>query len=81
MRRNDFDITDCAILPSGDLLLLERRFTWITGVALRIRRIPLAALMPGALVDGPALFDADLGYQIDNMEGLGVHAPPMATPY
>ena len=27
----------------------------------------------GALVDGPELFLADLGYQIDNMEGIGVH--------
>ena len=41
--------------------------------AIRIRRIPLAGVQPGALVDGPALFEADMGYQIDNMEGLAVH--------
>ena len=40
---------------------------------MRIRRMPLAAIKPGALVDGPALIDADMGYQIDNMEGLSVH--------
>ena len=28
---------------------------------------------PGAVVDGPTIFDADLGYEIDNMEGLDVH--------
>ena len=25
------------------------------------------------MVDGPVLFEADLGYEIDNMEGLSVH--------
>ena len=25
------------------------------------------------MVDGPVLFDVDLGYEIDNMEGLSVH--------
>jgi len=25
------------------------------------------------VVDGPILFDVDLGYEIDNMEGLSVH--------
>ena len=25
------------------------------------------------VVDGPVLFEADLGYEIDNMEGLSVH--------
>ncbi len=32
-----------------------------------------ATIKPGALVDGPILFEADLGYEIDNMEGLSVH--------
>jgi len=30
-------------------------------------------IAPGALVDGPQLIFADMGYQIDNMEGLSVH--------
>ena len=72
-RRDDFDISDCALLPSGDLLILERRFSWWSGIAMRIRRIPLAAIAPGALVDGRELVFADMGYQIDNMEGLSVH--------
>lgn len=72
-RSDDFDISDCALLPSGDLLVLERRFTWISGVAIRVRRIALATVKPAALVDGPVLMFADMGYQIDNMEGLAVH--------
>ena len=73
-RRDDFDISDCTVLPSGDVLLLERRFSLFRGgIAMRLRRIALADIKPGALVDGPILLYADMGYQIDNMEGLSTH--------
>ena len=72
-RSEDFDVSDCALLSGGDLLLLERRYSLLRGVAMRMRRIPLASVKPGALVDGPVLVYADMGYEIDNMEGLSVH--------
>jgi hypothetical protein len=72
-RRDDFDISDAALLPSGDVLLLERRFTWWTGIAMRLRRIAISAIAPGELVDGSDVLFADFSYQIDNMEGLSVH--------
>jgi hypothetical protein len=72
-RSEGFDVSDCAILAGSDLLLLERRVGPLISAAIRIRKIPLAAITDGALVDGQPLFEADLGYQIDNMEGLGVH--------
>ena len=72
-RSDDFDITDCATTPRGDLLILERRFSWAIGVAMRIRRVALSQVRPGALLDGPALIFADMSFQIDNMEGLAVH--------
>ncbi|MGH6726940.1 MAG: esterase-like activity of phytase family protein [Pseudolabrys sp.] len=70
---DDFDVSDCTILPPADLLLLERSFSYTRGIAFRIRRIPLARIQPGALVDGTPLIEADLAYQIDNMEGIAVH--------
>jgi hypothetical protein len=72
-RIGDFDVSDCAITPDGELLILERSFSRAAGVGMRIRRVPLASVKPGALLDGPALFTADMNYQIDNMEGLSVH--------
>jgi hypothetical protein len=75
-RTRDFDISDAVLLPSGDLLILERKFSWLAGVGIRIRRIPLAQLAPGAVVDGPSIFDADLGQEIDNMEGIDAHVTP-----
>jgi hypothetical protein len=73
-RSDDFDISDCTVLPDGALLLLERRFSLLRGgIAMRLRRLELADIKPGALVDGPVLFFADMGYQIDNMEGIATH--------
>jgi hypothetical protein len=72
-RSGDFDVTDCTILPPGDLLLLERHYSQARGVAMRIRRLPLATIKAGALVDGQPLIEADLAYQIDNMEGIALH--------
>jgi hypothetical protein len=73
-RHDDFDVSDCVVLPPGDLLLLERRFALLHGgLSMRIRRIPLASLKPGTVIDGTNLIEADLGYEIDNMEGIGVH--------
>jgi len=75
-RTDNFDISDAVLLPSGDLLLLERKFSLLGGIGIRIRRIPLASIAPGAVIDGPAIFNADLGNEIDNMEGIDAHVTP-----
>jgi hypothetical protein len=72
-RKDDFDITDVGFLPGGDMLILERRFAAFTGIAFRIRRIPLASVKPGALLDGETLIQADMSHHIDNMEALMIH--------
>ncbi|MET3583129.1 hypothetical protein ABID19_006191 [Mesorhizobium robiniae] len=71
-RNGDFDITDGAFLPDGDLLLLERSFSMAGGVKMRLRRIYGESVEKGAVADGPVLMEADMAYQIDNMEGLDV---------
>lgn len=73
VRHDGYDITDLAFLPSGDMLLLERWYRPWRGVGMRIRRIAGRDLKAGALLDGPYLIEADLGFEIDNMEGLSVH--------
>ena len=72
-RIKQFDISDAALLPGGDLLVLERSVSWPDGLVVQIRLINIGDVKPGAVVDGPVLFDADLRFQIDNMEGLAVH--------
>jgi hypothetical protein len=72
-RIGDFDVSDCALDGGGRLFLLERSYSIMKGVGMRIRQLSLADVKPGALLDGPVLIQADLGFQIDNMEGIGVH--------
>ena len=79
-RIGEFDITDGDFLPGGDMILLERRFNMSDGVAMRLRRIHGADIEKGATVDGEILLEADLLYQIDNMEGLSVTIDPDGTP-
>lgn len=71
-----FEVTDAAGLADGSLLVLERRFRWTEGVKMRLRRFPAAAVRPGAVMAGETLLEADLGFEIDNMEGLAVHTSP-----
>jgi hypothetical protein len=71
-RHGDFDITDGAFLPDGDFLLLERSFSYEEGVKMRLRHISGDAIVKGAVADGPVLFEADMSYQIDNMEAMDV---------
>ncbi len=71
---SSFSVTDGAFLPGGDLLLLERRFNLAEGIGMRIRRISVDAIKPGAVVEGEVLLEADLSNQIDNMEGIDVIA-------
>src|SRR6201999_3613986 len=75
-RTDNFDISDAVLLPSGDLLILERKFSWLTGIGIRIRRIPLASIAPGAVVAGPAIFNAVHGEQVDNMEVIDAFTTP-----
>jgi hypothetical protein len=72
-RSGGFDVTDLAFLPSGEMLLLERRVSFLRGFGVRIRRIGPDAIYPDASIEGPIIFEADSGHQIDNMEGLAVH--------
>jgi hypothetical protein len=75
-RTEDFDVSDAVLLPAGDLLILERKFSWLAGLFIRIRRIPLKSIAPGAVIDGPSIFEADLADEVDNMEGIDVHLTP-----
>lgn len=53
-------------------MLLEHSFSIARGVKMRPRRIFGESVEKGAVADGPVLMEAEMGYQIDNMEGLDV---------
>lgn len=62
--------TDCAFLPNGDLLVLERSFAFLT-FTVQIRRIAAADVRAGATMEGDILL-RHAGGEVDNFEGLGV---------
>jgi hypothetical protein len=72
-RSKGFDVTDLVFLPHGDMLILERHYSLLRGVAMRLRRIALDDIRPQSTLEGEVIFEADNRYNIDNMEGLSVH--------
>lgn len=74
-RLNRYAITGAAMLPDGDLVIVERFFTWDEGIFMRLRWLPANDIANGA-VEGSMLLDADGGTIIDNMEGIAVTDHP-----
>jgi hypothetical protein len=68
------DPSDCAFLPNGDLLVLERGVSLIS-FAVRLVRIRAENVKPGSNMTGDVLFSG-VGGDLDNMEGLAVHQLP-----
>lgn len=69
---DDFAVTDAAFLPSGDLLVLQRRLSWNGAFAMRIVRVAATDLAPGRRVSGDLVYESSGGDEIDNMEGIAV---------
>jgi|FEC22Drversion2_1045045.scaffolds.fasta_scaffold00443_17 hypothetical protein len=73
IRDGDFNVTDAVALANGDVIVLERRFNVLTGVAMRVRRISAAELAREEPISGVVLLAAGMAYAVDNMEGIAVH--------
>lgn len=67
-----FSPTDLGLLPGGDILVLERRFSPLAGVGMGLRRIAAASLNSGDTLDGPQIVHLGTPYNVDNMEGLSI---------
>ncbi len=73
----DFKPTGLTQIPpdmagAGDVLALERRFTFTAGAGARIVRLRKADLRPGAQLDGELLAEIDPPLTLDNFEGIAV---------
>jgi hypothetical protein len=72
-RSGGFDVTDLDFLPNGDLILLERFFSPLRGVGMRLRRIKTSLIQPDAVIEPEILLAVDNSHTIDNMEGMSIH--------
>lgn len=79
-RIGEFDVTDAASLQDGSLVVLERSFGWLSGVKMRLRLVKAGDVRAGALLDGEILLEADMSYEVDNMEGLAIHQGARGEP-
>jgi hypothetical protein len=70
----DKNPTDCAFLPNGDLLVLERG-TALLSFNMTLKRVAAADVKPGAHMEGEVLLESS-GSDIDNMEAVAVHTAP-----
>lgn len=76
-----FQPTAAATLPAdshlaGDVLLLQRHYTPITGTRVRLFRLPVAELQPDAVVQPQELMRLEAPRSVDNFEGLAVCRRP-----
>ena len=62
--------TGAAVLPDGDVLVLERRASLLSGLGARIARVALADIRPGATVQGEELARLEAPLLTDNYEGI-----------
>ncbi len=66
--------SDAALLPWGDLIVVERAYNPDRGiVGVRLRQIAQEALKPGATLGGRLVADIDPPLTLDNFEGIDCH--------
>ncbi|HEY5597917.1 MAG TPA: esterase-like activity of phytase family protein [Kiloniellales bacterium] len=71
-RFGNYRPADAARLPTGDLLVVERRYTVLEGVGIRIVRIPASTIVPGALLQPVEIARLLPPLSIDNIEGISI---------
>lgn len=73
---NGYAVTDAAFLPSGDLLVLERRLSFVGAFGARLVRVAANDLAAGRTLRPALVWQSEGGDEVDNMEGLAVDTAP-----
>jgi hypothetical protein len=71
-----FRPTGATTLPGGDLLVIERSYNILDGVAIRFQQIPASQIRPGATLVGETLAVLRAPLTLDNLEGVTAHRTP-----
>lgn len=85
MRRNHcvvfLDVVGAATLAGGDVMVLERCFTWMGGFTSRIVRVRGDHIRAEAVLKGSELATIDPPLTAENFEGIAVHPLPGGSAY
>jgi hypothetical protein len=71
-----FEPSDLALLPDGDLLLLERRVSLLEGFVIRLSLIDSATVKPGAVLQPHELAILAAPLSVDNFEAVAARQAP-----
>ena len=70
---DNYKVTDLAVLPDGDILILQRSYSLATLPGMAISRLSASEIEAGKLAKPETLLETKVPfYAIDNMEGLAV---------
>jgi hypothetical protein len=75
-RTGAFEPTDMTLLPSGDVLLLERSFSVLAGPRARLSILPLSSIKPGARLSGREIAVIGPPLTVDNFEAVAARPGP-----
>lgn len=75
-RRADGKVSGAALLPDGDLLVLERAVNPLTGFRSRLLRVPGASVRPAAVLEGETILELGSPDLADNFEGVATRPLP-----
>jgi hypothetical protein len=74
-----FRASDCAALPNGDVIVLERHLSIFLAFSARLKLIRAASIRPHAVLDGEDLLRLDPPLRLDNFEGIAVQEDAAGT--
>jgi hypothetical protein len=72
VRKPGFRVTAAGLLPAGDLLVIEHRYSAASGSVARFVRVPRNAIAPRRRVEGRALAELAPPLTTDNFEGVAI---------
>lgn len=76
IRTRPYRPTDAHLLPNGDVLVLERRYSLSRGAGARLSVVPAEAIAAGARLAGTVLAELAPPRSVDNFEGVAARAAP-----
>ena len=73
-----FQVTDCAALSNGDVIVLERRYVPLGILSVRLKLVRGQNVQPKAQLLGEELLRLEYPLNVDNFEGVAVQENPNA---
>jgi hypothetical protein len=74
-----FRVSDCAALPNGDVIVLERQLSIFLAFSARLKLVRAASIQPHAMLNGEDLLRLEPPLRLDNFEGIAVRENAAGT--